>query len=173
MKLLSGLLVLFLGACTGLGNAPSQSPETSAHEIYLVRHAEKQTGENPSLTPDGARRADTLATLLADIGITHIHSTDYKRTLETAAPTAQQTGLGVQIYDPRDLNAFADQLLAIKGVHLVVGHSNTTPQLVAALGGEPGTEIDEKSEYDRLYVISVGQNGVESRLDRYGLRYQK
>lgn len=172
MKLISGLLVLFLGACTGLGNAPALSAETASHEIYLVRHAEKQTGENPSLTPEGMRRAETLAALLADAGMTHIHSTDYKRTLETAAPVAKQTGLKVQIYDPSDLDAFAEQLIATKGVHLVVGHSNTTPQLVTALGGDPGTEIDEQSEYDRLYVISVGQNGVESRLDRYGVRYR-
>ncbi|MEM7460632.1 MAG: histidine phosphatase family protein [Pseudomonadota bacterium] len=70
------------------------------------------------LTPEGEARAENL---------TQIHSTNYRRTLETAAPIAEQTGFEVALYDPRDLSGFADELRASKGVHLVVGHSIRPP----------------------------------------------
>lgn len=173
MKMISVLLALALCACAQLNHAaaPERAIATE-HEIYLVRHAEKQTGDNPALTDAGQTRANTLADLLSDKGLTEIYSTDYKRTLQTAAPIAERTRLEVKLYDASDLEAFAEVLKAKQGVILVVGHSNTTPPLAAALGGAPGTPIDESTEYDRLYVIDL--TGVEpvSRIERFGVRYQ-
>lgn len=173
MRLISLALLLVLTAC-GASDAPGpdQIDSITTHEFYLVRHAEKQTGDDPLLTPEGEARAATLAQILADKGLTQIHSTNYRRTLETAAPIAERTGLEVALYDPRDLSGFADELRASKGVHLVVGHSNTTPQLAQALGAEPGSEIDESSEYDRLYVITLDSGEISSRIERFGVRYQ-
>ena len=91
----------------------------------------------------------------------------------TAAPIAARTGLEIELYDASDLAAFADTLRATEGVHLVVGHSNTTPPLVQALGGDPGSDIDEASEYDRLYVVTIQSDTVSSRIDRYGIRYER
>jgi hypothetical protein len=52
----------------------------------------------------------------------------------------------------------------------VVGHSDTTPELVGLLGGDPGAPIDEPTEYDRLYVVTLGPDGtVTTVLLRYGL----
>ena len=165
--------LLLLGACAGTESPISnQETEIAPHKVYLVRHAEKQAGEDPSLTAAGEARAAELADLLADQGLTQIHSTNYKRTLETAAPLAARIGLQVVLYDPRDLEGFADELRASVGVHLVVGHSNTTPQLAAALGGDPGSEIDEKGEYDRLYVIDLSSGESASSIERYGVRFQ-
>lgn len=156
--------LLTLAACSA---APA--PE---HTIYLVRHAEKQAGDDPSLTPAGAMRAALLAETLRDTGIVRIYSTDYARTRETAAPVAKAAAVSVTLYDPSDLPAFASQLKAESGIVLVVGHSNTTPALVEFLGGEPGTDIDEPAEYDRLYVISMRGDQVETELRRYGAPYQ-
>jgi hypothetical protein len=50
----------------------------------------------------------------------------------------------------------------------VVGHSNTTTELVTLLGGDPGTEIEESSEYDRLYILTINSSGVTTLLIRYG-----
>jgi len=37
------------------------------------------------------------------------------------------------------------------------------------LDGEPGGEIDEASEYDRLYILTIGNSGeAETVLIRYG-----
>jgi len=173
MRIKSIFLLLALSACSAAENdADDPALSNSAHEIFLVRHAEKQTGNDPSLTAAGKRRAETLARLMSDKKLTHIHSTNYRRTLETAAPVASQTGIEVQVYDPSNLELFADELRATPGVHLVVGHSNTTPQLVMALGGDPGSEIDEGSEYDRLYLINLKSDVPLSTLERFGVRYQ-
>ena len=136
---------------------------------YLVRHAEKQTGPDPALTDPGKLRASALAGLMRDEGIDAIFSSDFRRTRETAAPVAAVLDKEIEIYDARDLSGLAEQLRARGGRVLVVGHSNTTPELARLLGGEPGTPIDEATEYDRLYVVTVIENGrVETDLRRYG-----
>ena len=108
--------------------------------------------------------------MLRDAGVTHVHSTDYTRTRSTGAPAANANRVETQLYDPRDLPGFAEQLRASPGRHLVVGHSNTTPELVAALGGEPGGPIDEM-EYDRLYILTITDVGVSTVLLRFGERF--
>ena len=155
---------------TALSVSELKRVETPAVQVFLVRHAEKTADKNdPALTAEGQARAETLASMLADAGLTHIHSSDYKRTRDTAAPLAARLGLEVQIYDPRDLPAMAAQLKSQSGRHLVVGHSNTTPQLTELLGGEGGTPITEATEYDRLYYVTIDANGdVASTLLRFG-----
>jgi len=161
------VLLLLLGAA---GN-PLQAQEPTL--IFLVRHAERaddgqMTGqEDPHLSEAGRARAQALARLLADAGITQVHSSDYLRTRETAAPTAEAAGLPVSIYDVRDLPTFAETLKATPGRHLVVGHSNSTPDLVAILGGDPHGEI-APLEYDRLYLLSLGPSGAQTVLLRFG-----
>ena len=113
-----------------------------------------------------------LAETLADAGIVRIYSTDYARTRETAAPLADFMSLPVDLYDASDLPAFAAELNSQSGRILVVGHSNTTPGLAGLLGGEPGAEINEAAEYDRLYVLRITGDTVESELRRYGAPYQ-
>jgi broad specificity phosphatase PhoE len=138
--------------------------------VYLVRHAEKEAepAADPPLTAEGQARARALAHALADAGLTAIWSSDYARTRDTAVPVAEGTGLDVQLYDPRDLPGFASALRAQAGRFLVVGHSNTTPALVAMLGGEPGQPIDEPSEYDRLYVLVINGGVTTTTLLRFG-----
>lgn len=139
-------------------------------EVFLVRHAEKMPGPDPALTPDGEARSDALADLLEDAGIEHIHSSDYQRTRQTAEPLAGRLGLPIRLYDPRDLPALAAQLREEGGRHLVVGHSNTTPPLADALGGEGGDPIVEATEYDRLYLVTISGEDIETVLLRYGAR---
>ena len=154
---------LLLTACQ-LGPAP-------AGKAYLVRHAEKTlVNPDPGLTAAGHARADALADRLAGAGITTVWTTDYKRTRDTAAPIVERLGLEVKLYNPRDLEGFAAHLKERPDeIVLIVGHSNTTPQLVQALGGDPVSEINEAGEYDRLYVVDLG-NG-DSELMRYGAAY--
>ena len=120
--------------------------------IFLVRHAEKQAGPNPSLTDEGTARAERLAGQLENAGIEVIYSTNYHRTQETAAPLAEALDLEITSYDPSDLPGFADHLKSDGRTALVVGHSNTTPALVILLGGE--AEPMPETDYDRLYCLS-------------------
>ncbi len=130
------------------------SPETVV--VYLVRHAEKADDgtDDPPLALAGQIRVQVLRQLLAESDMTHIHTTDWKRTRETARPIAMDLGLEPSFYDAGDLAAFAATLKATPGHHLVVGHSNTTPMLVETLGGDPSMPIDDL-EYDRLYIVVI------------------
>ena len=80
-------------------------------------------------------------------------------------------GLEIGSYDPRDLPGFAAILKESPGRHLVLGHSNTTPQLVEALGGDPGSPIEEM-EYDRLYIVTLHAGGASTVLLRFGTPYE-
>ena len=128
--------------------------------IYLVRHAEKQEGDNASLTSQGQQRAENYAEFFEKCGVAHIFSTEFRRTHETAAPLAKKLSLEVESYDKAKLQAFAEQLKSLGGSVLVVGHSNTTVDLVEFLGGEAGTPIDEPTEYDRVYQLTVQDGKV-------------
>ena len=128
--------------------------------IYLVRHGEKQTdSKDPDLSPAGQVRAQNVATILQKAGIANVFSTPYKRTMQTAQPLAQRTGLPVQSYDAATPKALVEKVKTLSGVVLVVGHSNTLPELVRLFGGVPGADIAD-NEYDRLYQLSVGANGA-------------
>jgi broad specificity phosphatase PhoE len=132
--------------------------------LVLVRHAEKvDETQGSDLTPSGRNRARALAEMLRHAGIDAVYSTDYLRTRETAKPTAELIGKSIDIYDGDKLPAFASELRAKGGRALVVGHSDTTPELVASLGGDPGPDI-APDEYDRIYVLTLSADGKVSTL---------
>lgn len=123
-----------------------------AYELYLVRHFEKQSQQqDPELTEEGLKRAQSLVNLLANKDIAVVYSTSYRRTQQTASPSAQALGLDITSYSPSDLPAFAQQLKRNKQNALVVGHSNTTPALISHLGGK-AKKIAEY-EYGELFVL--------------------
>ncbi len=136
-----------------------------AQDIYIVRHAEKQTDKNgdPSLTQQGHERARWLARFFSDKQLEQIFSTDYKRTRLTALPTANSYQLDIQIYDPNKPEALVKQVLKSGKSTLIVGHSNTVPHLVKLFKGEATDDI-EHEEYDRLYWITATDGEVKTRL---------
>ena len=123
------------------------APET----YYLLRHAEKKDYLNPSLTEQGQTRANRIATLLGDKNISHIFSTNYNRTLETAKPLSEKLNITVTHYNPRQLSAFVKQLKTLKGNVVIVGHSNTTPDLVKLLSDK--TISIKEDEFDKVFII--------------------
>ncbi|WP_051279843.1 SixA phosphatase family protein [Hellea balneolensis] len=160
--LLTGLAALLLLGCG------SQTKTVDA-TYYLVRHAEKTAEKlDPGLTQAGQKRASDLADRLSKIPLTAVYSSDYIRTRDTAAPIAILKNLEVILYDPRDLDSFAKGIVKQNGHILIVGHSNTTPQLSALLGGPEGTAIVEATEYDRLYILERRGENVTGRIETYG-----
>lgn len=170
-----GAALLACGLLTACGNNlnaksdyVSADAEPAPATFYLVRHAEKKlTGDDPELSSAGYARAKALASTLSGAKLDGIYSTDTRRTRDTAAPTLAQTGLSLQLYDGRALTEFANELLTLEGNYLVVGHSNTTPQLAEALGGEGGDPIVEADEYDRLYVLTRSGGVIITELRRF------
>jgi broad specificity phosphatase PhoE len=127
--------------------------------VYLVRHAEKNAGEDPQLTAIGQARAATLATILGRASVGAIYSTPTVRTMATAQPLARATGLTVQNYDPAAPKVLVAKIKSLNGAVLVVGHSNTLPELVRLFGGAPGADIAD-NEYDRLYQLIYSPTGA-------------
>lgn len=159
-KLVHAALAAGLAAST----APSASAEASP-TVFIVRHAEKEaTGADPSLTEAGRERAEALAALLADVGVTAIFTSEFKRTQETAAPLAKRLGLSVTVVPGRDLDTLLSKVRALPadGRALIVGHGNTAPELAHRLTGVKVAELTD-ADYDRLYVVmthKVGQGEV-------------
>jgi phosphohistidine phosphatase SixA len=130
--------------------------------VVLVRHAEKVDESAASaLTETGQERARSLSAMLKDAGIQAIFSTEYRRTLDTAKPTAEAVSKLIEVYDADDLPSFAKTLRARGDRALVVGHSDTTPELVKLLGGDPGSPI-ASNEYDRIYLLTLFDDGKAS-----------
>lgn len=146
------LSLVFLVPCATMA-APSA--------IYLVRHGEKasNTEKDPVLSPQGQLRAHNIAALLGRTGIKTVFATPTIRARTTAAPLAEKLGLPVQEYAPRTPQQLVDKVKTLDGAVLVVGHSNTLPELVQLFGGEPGGEIDEEREFDRVYQLIPGADG--------------
>jgi phosphohistidine phosphatase SixA len=153
-------LFLLIGCLTACTTAPAPKDN---YKLYLVRHAEKQAdgSRDPELTEAGTHRADNLAGWFEDKNISDIWSSDYKRTRDTAKPSLSKLGLKLKIYDPRDLSALSETLLSNQNNALIVGHSNTTPELARLLCNCEIEDMDE-SEYDRLIVISIGNSGAQT-----------
>ena len=138
--------------------------------VFVVRHAEKQSESNEPgvpLSEAGRARANRLAALLKNAGVTAIYSTDFVRTLETAEPLARALKITVRKYSATgaDGNPDLKPLVArLKAEHphdtiFVVGHSNTVPPLLKALGCVEDITI-AASQYDDLFAVVPRAGGV-------------
>lgn len=136
--------------------------------IYLVRHAEKTVDEkDPDLTTCGEARAESIAHFLSEEPLEAVYSTEYTRTVATATPTAGSQQLTIQFYEAGDLRNVADRLIKRMENALVVGHSNTTDELVGMLCGMDyeANPIDHE-EYDRIYQVVMSADSKEVHLFR-------
>lgn len=144
------LLLVFVSALL-----QSASAEPSA--IFLVRHAERADAggvaqNDPDLSETGRARAQALAETLPDAKISAIYTTEFHRTQETAKPLAEQLGLQLRIVPAKETKQLIAAVERDDGNVLVVGHSNTLPEIMRALGiAEPPT-LGER-DYDNLFVI--------------------
>lgn len=125
--------------------------------VFAVRHAEKATdgSKDPALTPEGAARAASLAKILRDANVTVVYSTATTRTRSTAKP------LGLAVTEYSSSADLAKKILAEdRGRNvLVVGHSNTVPDLVKALGIASAPEIGD-NDFDNLFIVVIPDSGA-------------
>jgi len=136
-------------------------------EVFVVRHAEKGLGSDPELTDAGTRRAAFLARLLSVGRIDAVYSTSFRRTMQTAGPTADAAGVSITKYstDPSDLISELKSLDGGKRV-LVVGHSNTVGLILNGLGVSQSIHIEE-DEFDNLFVATLTDSGIQSQRLRF------
>jgi phosphohistidine phosphatase SixA len=138
------------------------TPAAAAQEaIYIVRHAERADQSADSLlSTDGTARATSLSRVLRDAGITHIFTSEARRTIDTAGPLASVTHLTPRQFPAADVTALAAALtaLGLRDRALVVGHSNTVPVLLRALHVDTPIAIGD-SDYDNLFIVVPRTNG--------------
>ena len=128
----------------------------AAPTVFLVRHAEKAEGtgadpKNPELSAAGRARAELLARMLRDAAVVAIFASEYARTQQTAEELRRASGAAVTVVPAKELGALIEKLNAADGNVLVVGHSNTLPEIIKALGVEKTVTIAD-SEYDNLFI---------------------
>ena len=150
--------------------AQTSEPVTT---VFLVRHAERaeEPRQDPPLTEQGVARSQALARLLGAAGIKAIYTSQFSRTKLTAEPLANKLGvtptalsLKISPTNPRQIaeestKETVDKIMSHAGGSvLVVGHSNSIPDVIKMLGGDVAPAIDEK-KFDDLFVVTVYAKG--------------
>ena len=152
---LAALLLLMTAACaTRAGDPPAPS-------VYVMRHLQKAEGQDPALSEEGHANARRLVGFFAADPPRAIYVSTTRRALETAGPLAAKLGVTVKDYDPRDTPGLVARVKAEAGTVLVVGHSNTVPEIVAQLGGARPADLAETDYGD---VFRVKRDGTVERL---------
>ena len=140
--------------------------------VVLIRHAEKQlnAGADPALSEAGEARAALLARMFGTntrLGrLDAIYVSPTRRSQETAAPLSERLKLAVTVGPENDPRLLAHRVLREhQGGHiLIVGHSNTIPQIVEALTGRGPVAAIEDEEYGTMYIVTVPRIGRSSIL---------
>jgi broad specificity phosphatase PhoE len=163
------------------------APAFALDDIYIVRHAEKadfwpadrDLDTFQPLSSAGLARAEALAGRLKSAGIAAVYTSRTTRTIETGAPLAHATHIAVTADDasikPAEMSAFLTRLRekhAADRAVLIVGHSNTVPEILVHLGakadcfqrlgitGEPGSLLVEG--YEGVWKVDLKKQGCEA-----------
>lgn len=147
-------------------------PAAAQQAVFVVRHAERAdtaSGDAPMMATDpdlsdaGRARAASLAAALKNAKITAIFVTPYKRTQQTAEPLAKALGIQPIAIDPKDAAGLIEKVKAATGNVLVVGHSNTVPDVLTRLGIADAPKLAD-SDYDNLFLVIRGEKSSLVRL---------
>jgi phosphohistidine phosphatase SixA len=171
MRIFATLFLLFAVNCMVFGQMPEGL--SSKTKIYLVRHAEKQPGNDPALTEDGNKRAGALVKVLKNKKLQHIYVTQFKRTQMTGDSLRIQLGIdtvqykadttGEDVYRKILANNEAGKTI------LIIGHSNTVPKIIKKLGVRDLTPVTiPDAEFDNLYLITYKKGKAVLKRMKYG-----
>lgn len=151
------LSFLLLGMATGCKEEPKTPEETIITTFYLIRHAEKDrtdpSNSDPELNQDGLDRALKWAEVFDPIALDAIYATNYQRTTMTAAPASIKKDIEIEYYDPNSVDVgYFKQTHKGHNV-LIVGHSNSTPDLVNKLLEEEKYEAMDDLDNSTLFIV--------------------
>jgi phosphohistidine phosphatase SixA len=160
--------LLLLVSAVLLATATDVAAQTT---VFVVRHAERadsgasatNMATDPELSDVGRTRAQALAATLKDAGVTAIFVTEYKRTQQTAEPLAKLLGIQPTVVSAKDGQGLIGKVKAATGRALIVGHSNTVPDILGRLGVANPPKLAD-GDYDDLFVVSGGEKTALLRL---------
>lgn len=128
---------IMIAALLALGGCAGVSPPAAQPDIYVMRHLHTPAGAtDPDLTDEGQRAALTLATWFKRGRPAVVYVSSTKRAQQTAAPLARRLGVTPTVYNPADTAALITAVSRETRAVLVVGHSNTVPDIIERLGGK-------------------------------------
>ena len=149
--IVSGLLVFALLALAACATTAAPAPPVT----YVMRHLNTPAGErDPDLLPEGQRAAAALAAWFGRERVRAIYVSDFRRTRQTAAPLAARLGLTPIVYDPADTPGLIARVRAGPHPALIVGHSNTVPDIVGA-GAARGRRALVHADFGDIWRVAA------------------
>jgi phosphohistidine phosphatase SixA len=144
-------------------------------KLYIVRHAEKDTGTNPALSLQGKKEQETCIGSLKNKKIDLILVSQYRRTAMTADSLRLYNKIETLQYKADATAESLFQLIEANAAKakniLIVGHSNTLPVIIKKAGVEnyPLTDIPDY-EYDNLFVVEKNKAGAKLVAKKFGTK---
>ncbi|MBB6002272.1 histidine phosphatase family protein [Arcicella rosea] len=143
--------------------------------IFVVRHAEKDLvykGDDHfrPLNTAGHQRAGILAKRLANEKIAKIYATEYLRVQQTGDSLRINQKIDTAIYSAKTAYFF-DKIKQdkVQGKNiLIIGHSNTVPEVIRFLGVKFDLKIILDTEYDNLYLVKMkGKKVIDFKAEKF------
>jgi phosphohistidine phosphatase SixA len=142
--------------------------------VFVLRHADRASDGSDALSPAGMARAERLAGMLVDSGVSHAFRSDAARTGATLEPLKAKLSGALAIATvatsgPGGIEAHIDNIVTAVGalpanaVAVVVGHSNTVGPIILGLGGGDIGVIGE-DEFDKLFILCLSPAGTKSKV---------
>lgn len=128
------------------------SSSLSAKTIIILRHADRLE-EIDDLSVAGYQRAERLKSMFVAQKINLLFSTNYIRTTKTIAPLAQAQQLETKLYESSSRVVEKIKASTAETI-IIVGHSNTVPEIVKGLTGVDVPAIAD-DEFDNMFVVSM------------------
>lgn len=152
------------------------SGQSGGVTVVLVRHGDRDHGPDPdeALNALGQARAEELARVLGDSGVTRAFVTKLKRTGQTAAPLVAKSKASVTALAAEDTAGLEKELRGLPAgtVALVVSHGGKLEEVLGRFGHK--VEAVLREEYDRMYFMTlVNGKSVGLTLTRYGAHRSK
>ncbi len=156
MRLMLLPILLALAGCVTVDDNAGGEPL-----YYVMRHLNTPEGQrDPDLLPEGTATAARVPAALARQRPVAIYVSDFKRTRQTAAAVAARWGLTPIVYNPADTPGLVARVRAGPWPVLIVGHSNTVPDIVEQLGGTRPAPLSHP-DFGDLWRIEA--NGTTTR----------
>ena len=151
-----------LAACAG--PASTATPTASEPTYFVMRHLHTPQGErDPDLLAEGQAAAQRPVQMLERERPAIIYVSTFKRTQQTAAAVAARYGLTPIVYDPADTAGLIARVRAGPFPVLIVGHSNTVPDIVEQLGGPRPAPLSHP-DFGDLWRIGADGTTVKQRV---------
>ena len=159
IKTIAAALLVAFASAVSTGATPVQP------NIYVMRHLHTPAGvSDPDLTAEGVKYAAAVNDWFLRDPPNAIYVSSTKRAQQTAAPLAARLKITPKIYDPRDTPGLIASVSAETGTVLIVGHSNTVPDIVEKLGGERPGDLTHEDFGDIWHVAGPAKTTTRVRL---------